>query len=381
MSTPAAAADKSPSAATTTEIPAAAPAEKQDSAAEQADSGDGDGEPSRVEVPLLYIKEVFVYRVPPAKAASGHRAEEWGLENPALTGFMRISQLDDQSLVTLALTLKEAGAEYAVRWCLVKMFVPPKEGDLGAAAQLFATCCIRVGGGRFLQHFVEHVMDSSRYFVLRCEDQAGSGRVAYVGVGFRERSTAFDFKAALDDYVRSVQRQQQAERLRDRANSVDAAEDGSSEQRAPLPPVPDLSLHAGQKIHLSLPGGGGSGGSGGGGSGGSSAHRRPQRRTTWGEGAGLVPPPPGGLVPPPPGDLTIPAPAATAAAAASAGPLTPMEIVREPDAGAGGGGSAAAAAAADSAAIASGEAAEGDAAAVGRAAAAAADEWGDFASA
>eukprot|EP00611_Tribonema_gayanum_P010667 TRINITY_DN2072_c0_g1_i5.p1 TRINITY_DN2072_c0_g1~~TRINITY_DN2072_c0_g1_i5.p1 ORF type:complete len:411 (+),score=83.06 TRINITY_DN2072_c0_g1_i5:92-1234(+) len=204
MTTPAAAADDSPSAATA-ENPAAAapPAEKQDSAAEQGDSGDGDGEPSRVEVPLLYIKEVFVYRVPPAKAASGHRAEEWGLENPALTGFMRISQLDDQ--------------------CLVKMFVPPKEGDLGAAAQLFATCCIRVGGGRFLQHFVEHVMDSSRYFVLRCEDQAGSGRVAYVGVGFRERSTAFDFKAALDDYVRSVQRQQQAERLRERANSVDAA--------------------------------------------------------------------------------------------------------------------------------------------------------------
>eukprot|EP00611_Tribonema_gayanum_P010664 TRINITY_DN2072_c0_g1_i2.p1 TRINITY_DN2072_c0_g1~~TRINITY_DN2072_c0_g1_i2.p1 ORF type:complete len:300 (+),score=97.93 TRINITY_DN2072_c0_g1_i2:92-901(+) len=269
MTTPAAAADDSPSAATA-ENPAAAapPAEKQDSAAEQGDSGDGDGEPSRVEVPLLYIKEVFVYRVPPAKAASGHRAEEWGLENPALTGFMRISQLDDQ--------------------CLVKMFVPPKEGDLGAAAQLFATCCIRVGGGRFLQHFVEHVMDSSRYFVLRCEDQAGSGRVAYVGVGFRERSTAFDFKAALDDYVRSVQRQQQAERLRERANSVDAA--------------------------------------------------------------------------------------------ASAGPLTPMEIVREPDAASAAGTAGAPAAAADSAAVSSGEAAEGDAAAAGRAAAAA-DEWGDFASA
>jgi Protein of unknown function (DUF1681) len=39
---------------------------------------------------------------------------------------------------------------------------------------------------------------------LRAQDQEHKGRVAHVGVGFRERSTAFDFKAALDDYVRCV---------------------------------------------------------------------------------------------------------------------------------------------------------------------------------
>ncbi len=39
-----------------------------------------------IEQPLLTIKEVFVYKVPPLRASSGHRAEEWGLANPVLTG-------------------------------------------------------------------------------------------------------------------------------------------------------------------------------------------------------------------------------------------------------------------------------------------------------
>lgn len=39
-----------------------------------------------IEQPLLTLKEVFVYRVPPLRAASGHRAEDWGLANPVFTG-------------------------------------------------------------------------------------------------------------------------------------------------------------------------------------------------------------------------------------------------------------------------------------------------------
>ncbi|CAM9717381.1 unnamed protein product, partial [Laminaria digitata] len=39
-----------------------------------------------IEQPLLTIKEVFVYKVPPLRASSGHRAEEWGLANPVFSG-------------------------------------------------------------------------------------------------------------------------------------------------------------------------------------------------------------------------------------------------------------------------------------------------------
>ncbi|CAM9768429.1 unnamed protein product [Discosporangium mesarthrocarpum] len=119
----------------------------------------------RIEQPLLTIKEAFIYRVPPLRAASGHRAEEWNLANPVFTGMVKLAQVDDA--------------------CCIRLLRPPPDGELGADATLFAECAIRLGAGRTLQSYVEPVMDSSRYFVLRCEDEA-SRRHAYVGIGERE---------------------------------------------------------------------------------------------------------------------------------------------------------------------------------------------------
>ena len=47
---------------------------------------------------------------------------------------------------------------------------------------------------------VESVTDSSRYFVLRLDN--GSGQHAFVGMGFTERSDAFDFNVTLRDHFK-----------------------------------------------------------------------------------------------------------------------------------------------------------------------------------
>mmetsp|Transcript_52733 Transcript_52733/g.146412 ORF Transcript_52733/g.146412 Transcript_52733/m.146412 type:complete len:152 (+) Transcript_52733:364-819(+) len=68
-------------------------------------------------------------------------------------------------------------------------------------------CPIRLGDGKFLPHFLEPVVDSSRYFVLRVQAQ-NSNKHAYVGIGFREREAAFSLKATLQ--VRGKSRRRSA---------------------------------------------------------------------------------------------------------------------------------------------------------------------------
>lgn len=48
------------------------------------------------------------------------------------------------------------------------------------------------------------MLDSSRYFVLKIED--GTGKHAFIGLGFSERNEAFDFNVALSDHEKYVKR-------------------------------------------------------------------------------------------------------------------------------------------------------------------------------
>lgn len=59
------------------------------------DLDDGDNSPHpALEILVLTISECFVYKIPPLRSASGHRAEEWDLANPLFTGCIRVYQAD-----------------------------------------------------------------------------------------------------------------------------------------------------------------------------------------------------------------------------------------------------------------------------------------------
>ncbi|KAJ2993162.1 hypothetical protein HDV02_002602 [Globomyces sp. JEL0801] len=79
-------------------------------------------------------------------------------------------------------------------------------------------------------------MDSSRYFVIKIVD-GGTGQHAFVGLGFPERSYAFDMNVALQDHAKRVRG----------ANEIT-----TSSKLADLPPPVDYSLKEGQKIQIKL---------------------------------------------------------------------------------------------------------------------------------
>ena len=88
---------------------------------------------------------------------------------------------------------------------------------------IFAVCPVREGA-------VERCVDSSRYFVLRIENQ--SGRHMFIGVAFNERSDAFDFNTALED----------SKREREAENVIPQ-----------IHPTKDYSLKEGEKIRVAIP--------------------------------------------------------------------------------------------------------------------------------
>jgi len=160
---------------------------------------------------ILYIgREVSVFKIPPLKANEGHRAAEWGdLGQPLWKGRIRI--IERSSGVAL-------------------QFEDPTTGEQFAKAEYDPA-----------KPSVEAVLDSSRYFVVRVED---SGRKAYIGMGFLERSDSFDFNVALQDYTK---------RWKSRMNPTAEEEDKPS-PHAPAGPKKDYTLKEGQTFSIAIPG-------------------------------------------------------------------------------------------------------------------------------
>mmetsp|Transcript_11478 Transcript_11478/g.18804 ORF Transcript_11478/g.18804 Transcript_11478/m.18804 type:complete len:263 (-) Transcript_11478:232-1020(-) len=148
-----------------------------------------------VEISMLTIDECFVYKVPPLRSASGHRAEDWNLANPLFTGCLKVFQAGNRLRVAI----------YAFK-------DPLKTSVTEENIQQFGECPIEVKPGETIISFVDGVIDSSRYYVVRIKDP-NSSRTTLVGVGFRDREPAFDLKNCLNDYVKFINRMELASQL------------------------------------------------------------------------------------------------------------------------------------------------------------------------
>lgn len=158
---------------------------------------------------LLNINECFVYKVTPLKTASGHRAEDWNLANPLFTGFLRVIG-HSEKLKIIIYAYRDPTTLLASDENLVK----------------FGECPVEVPPHGDITTFVDAVIDSSRYYVLRIKDpNPGSLRSTLLGIGFRDREVSFDFKNVLNEYVRFVDRMDAAKKLAERRAAGDNSAD------------------------------------------------------------------------------------------------------------------------------------------------------------
>lgn len=160
-------------------------------------------------------------------------AEDWNLANP---------------LKTCSLLVEQHGDKLHILFRHLQNPDDPSSITLFAQTKIDLTKTIDNNNNKgttkkqlSMEYFVEDVVDSSRYFVVRIIDER-SGREARIGFGFRDREEATDFRESLNYFVKSLKREEEA------AEAIHHAEDLAA----------NLSLQEGEKIHINLGNKGGS---------------------------------------------------------------------------------------------------------------------------
>ncbi|KAF1846573.1 adaptin ear-binding coat-associated protein 1 NECAP-1 [Cucurbitaria berberidis CBS 394.84] len=178
---------------------------------------------------ILYLApKVHIYQIPPATSTKGYQAASWTANNNKLQIFTARLRVVETSIPSE----QNADEEKVSTTILLE---DPKNGDLFAAAPYTS------------ERIVEQALDSSRFFAITV---VGEGRKAVLGMGFEERSEAFDFSIALQD-ARRV--------LGFEANPTATAGPGArpsskSSQQGVEEPKRDFSLKAGETISINLGG-------------------------------------------------------------------------------------------------------------------------------
>ncbi len=175
---------------------------------------------------ILYLApKVHIYQIPPATSTKGYQASTWTADNNKLqifTARIRVvetsvpsEQNSDDETVTTTILLEDG-----------------KNGDLFAAAPYTS------------ERTVEQALDSSRFFAITV---VGEGRKAVLGMGFEERSEAFDFSIALQDARRVLG-------FEGKPGTASPGARAKSSQIEVEEPKRDFSLKEGQTISINLGG-------------------------------------------------------------------------------------------------------------------------------
>jgi len=178
--------------------------------------------PDALQRVLFIVHPVHVYAVPPLASTKGYSASSWTAD-PArhiFTARCRIIETsyeqDDREVLKADVVLED-----------------PKTGELFAAAPYTD------------ESAVEPVVDSSRFFALSVRDP--SGRKAVLGIGFEDRSEAFDFGVALQELKKSVLGSTAA-------SSLGGANAAAAEKKKKPTEMRDLSLKEGETITINFGG-------------------------------------------------------------------------------------------------------------------------------
>ena len=184
-------------------------------------AGNADGDSSLDEILLGDFSETFIYKIPPRTSAEGYCADQWGLDRPALTCRLRVTAWATTICIVIwrrADTESTQSLSSSTSTAAILRRAPLTASPVLSGWLVVANARWEVDNKSTLSFWLEPVLDSSRYFALRCmpppmksSDSATSNnaRASHVilGIGFRERDSAFSLKAAISDHSRSCERQ------------------------------------------------------------------------------------------------------------------------------------------------------------------------------
>lgn len=177
---------------------------------------------------ILYLApKVHIYQIPPAISTKGYQASTWTANNNKLQIFTARIRIVETSIPSE----QNADEEKVTTTILLE---DPKNGDLFAAAPYTS------------ERIVEQALDSSRFFAITV---VGEGRKAVLGMGFEERSEAFDFSIALQDARRVL-----GFETKPTATAGPGARSSKSSQKELEEPKRDFSLKEGETISINLGG-------------------------------------------------------------------------------------------------------------------------------